>query len=92
MDSQSTEKSSDNEPTIKKRKVVDSPVKVDSVNGREVTHSTPGVTPFVLGDMREGQEGVNLDDSQSYEMPAITGMEESEQESASTFTFSVISE
>ncbi len=42
--------------------------------------------------MREGQEGVNLDDSQSYEMPAITGMEESEQESASTFTFSVISE
>ena len=65
-------------------------VQMESVaNGRPKDDQMPPVTlaPFVIGDMRDGEEGENLDDSQTYVMPEISGMEDSEQDSVSTFNF-----
>ena len=65
-------------------------------NQSQNKHETdkPSLSPFILGttsqDRDEEVGGVdNLDDSNQFVMPRITGMEESESESVSTFDFSL---
>ena len=76
-------------------------VSVENVKDREEKKNTkdvsepirPLISPFVLGsDTKDGQEDVNLDDSQNFVMPIITGMEDSEQESALNTSFAITSE
>lgn len=69
------------------------PIQPDGTNERDSRGNGAGsppppapIAPFIVGDTRDELEGVNLNDSQNFEMPVITAMEESEQDSCSSLT------
>ncbi len=71
---------------------------VDTVGGdtdQRKSPEVPLISPFVISEAnngKDGQEGLNLDDSQNYVMPTITGMDDSEQESVFNTSFTITSE